>query len=203
MNARIKSLVKSAMAGRPEIPVAIIAGHPGVGKTFTARVLARWAQMREAVAKRARCPICDNERIMKRGNGYGPCDCMRRKPFTVEHVRAFKLGDARNSLLTIFTNEGGFDERGDAARIRIGELIGCAVLIIDDLGSERNPPPTFEPALSSLVEQRTEAGKLTLIITNIGGNDLRDRYGARNYSRIVNAAEVIPMHGEDRRKRAA
>lgn len=134
---------------------------------------------------------------------YGACKCLSRRLLKIEHVRAFRIGDPAHSLLTIFTLAEGFDDRADAARKRIADMLGADLLIIDDLGSERNPPPTFEPALSSLVEQRTEARKPTWIITNITGDEIENRYKARAHSRIVGPAETILLTGRDRRRRAA
>lgn len=201
MNPQIHALAVDAAGGRWTPAMVLISGGVGRGKTFTARVVTRWAHAREAAARVARCPVCANERQVKRGNGYGACECTCRRPFTVEHVFAYRVGDAARSLLTLFTLVDGFDDRADAARGRLADLLGCSLLIIDDLGSERNPPPTFESALASLVEQRAEVCMPTWVITNNSPEEIAARYGARNYSRIVNAAEPITITGRDRRKR--
>lgn len=115
------------------------------------------------------------------------------------YIQSFRVGDRENSMLALFADEASYDERGDTARKRIGNMIDADLLIIDDLGNERNPPATFEAGLASLLDQRKEKKRPTWIITNETRDDLLGKYGARNFSRIVNAAEVVKITGRDRR----
>jgi len=93
-----------------------------------------------------------------------------------------------------------FGESADVARVALQNLIAADLLIIDDIGNEKNPPPTFEPGLSSLIDQRQEKKRFTLFITNIQRGDVAARYGDRIYSRMINASFPIKMMGKDRRK---
>lgn len=203
MNRRIHELALAASLGEPAPPVVVIAGGVGRGKSFTARVIARWAAAKNARQAVGKCPSCDGSRLVEGPDGWRYCECSKRRGFKVEHIRAYKVGDAAHSLLTIFTLAEGFDDRAEAARKRVADMLAADLLIIDDLGSERNPPPTFEPALSSLVEQRTEKRRPTWIITNITGDEIANRYKERAHSRITGPAETILLTGRDRRRRAA
>jgi len=120
-------------------------------------------------------------------------------PMFPAYIQSFRIGDRENSMLSLFADEASFDERGERARARIGNLITADLLVIDDLGNERNPPATFEAGLASLLDQRKEKNRPTWIITNETRGDLLNKYGARNFSRIVNAAEVVKITGRDRR----
>lgn len=172
MNQRIKELARMARSRDPKQPlIALIVGHAGTGKTFHMEVVMRWA--RQVVA-----------------------------PYLfASYICTFLLGNMEQSLIGLISNESSYDERGDKARERIGSLITSQLLIIDDLGNERNPPPSFEAGLSSLIDQRTKARRPTWIVTNESFEGIQQRYGARNFSRIVNAAEVIKISGKDRRKK--
>lgn len=191
MNAKIKEQVALLRTGGKPHRVMMITGEPGRGKSFMAKVIERWAVMNNR-------PFFHNEfdgKIYVKPDYDGPA----RKYIRVELVRTYKTSDAFNSLSHLFSMETGFGEMMEAASKRLANLITAKLLIIDDLGNERNPPPTFEPGLASLVEQRWDEQRPTWVITNLTAAQIGDRYGDRNLSRIYNAAKIIPFTGRDRR----
>ena len=156
--------------------VMLITGKAGRGKSFMSRAVKRWADfgMRSYLA----------------GGD---------KPVSVELVRTYIAGEPFNSLCSLFSTEAGFGDSTERATERICELIRTRLLIIDDLGNEKNPPPTFEPGLASVIEQRWDKHRPTWVITNLTQDQMQQRYGDRLFSRIWNAAKIVPVTGRDRR----
>lgn len=76
----------------------------------------------------------------------------------------------------------------------------CDLLIIDDLGTEVNNSFTSSQ-LFSCVNDRLNSGRSTIISTNLSLNRMRDSYTDRVTSRIISGYEVIPLYGEDLRRR--
>lgn len=80
------------------------------------------------------------------------------------------------------------------------------VLILDDLGAEysnSNRGQTdnwFWTKLFEIVDGR--AGKSTIYTTNLSSAELEAKVGTRNFSRIMDNAEVILMNGKDYRRKA-
>lgn len=73
------------------------------------------------------------------------------------------------------------------------------VLVIDDLGSEPFYRNVTQEYLYLVLNQRTIDKKITLISTNLTPNQLKDKYGDRCFSRIVNKAQnlLIKMENGD------
>lgn len=79
------------------------------------------------------------------------------------------------------------------------------VLILDDLGAEytnnRNQSDNWVwTKLFEVVDGR--AGKSTIYTTNLSSTELEEKVGTRNFSRIMDNAEVILMNGKDYRRKA-
>lgn len=123
---------------------------------------------------------------------------MLEKKIWVEIARPYETANP-DSLINLFVLEAMGGEDGHTAKEILSLFIRCDLLIIDDLGNERNPPPTFEPGISSLMEQRYELKRPTWVISNFRPDMVRDKYGDRIYSRIYSAAKIIPFTGRDRR----
>ncbi|MBQ4417368.1 MAG: DNA replication protein DnaC, partial [Butyrivibrio sp.] len=71
-------------------------------------------------------------------------------------------------------------------------------LIIDDLGTET--PNSFTLGrFFSLINDRLQAGRATVVSTNLTLNDLADRYGERIASRILSGYTLLPLSGDDLR----
>ena len=76
------------------------------------------------------------------------------------------------------------------------EFYDAEVLIIDDLGSEMTSAFTVS-ALFSIVNSRMNAGKSTIINTNLSQNDLEETYNDKIVSRILGTYKVLFFSGDD------
>ncbi len=82
----------------------------------------------------------------------------------------------------------------------VRKLMGCDLLIIDDLGTEL-PGNFVTAALYSLLNDRLLAGKPMLISTNLNIEELRQRYSPQIASRLEGNFQLLPFVGEDIRVR--
>lgn len=75
------------------------------------------------------------------------------------------------------------------------------LLIIDDLGTEPLLKNVTTNYLCALLSDRLNSGKATIITTNLGLNQLLDRYGERVYSRLANkqTGNMFKLAGDDLR----
>ncbi len=122
---------------------------------------------------------CIAARVMERG-------------FGVLRMTAFRLIEA------LRRHHMGRDEDGELEIILSADL-----LLIDDLGTE----PLFQNIsgeyMFTLINERQQAKKSTIIATNLTLAELRDRYTERFTSRLLNAecAAAVPFSGRDVRLR--
>ena len=79
------------------------------------------------------------------------------------------------------------------------ELIGCEVLMLDDLGSEPLMRNITIEQLFNLINERQRRNLATVISTNLNEEELRERYTERITSRLTDRSccEFIPMIGRD------
>ncbi len=84
------------------------------------------------------------------------------------------------------------DGPGDAN----SQLVGCDLLILDDLGTEF-PSQYVAAALYNVVNSRMLAAKPTIISTNLSMKDLEDRYSERFASRISGYYGKLEFIGTD------
>jgi len=88
----------------------------------------------------------------------------------------------------------------------IDPVLLADVLVLDDLGATRTTPWVIE-TLGLILGERYDQDRLTLITTNLpleappGEETLADRIGDRLASRLVEMCWVVPMEGEDFRRR--
>ncbi|HEY8419944.1 MAG TPA: ATP-binding protein [Clostridia bacterium] len=73
----------------------------------------------------------------------------------------------------------------------IEPLIDCDLLIIDDLGTEPLYRNVTESYLYTIINERQIIKKHTLISTNLGLEDILNRYGERIFSRLNNKANSL------------
>ena len=75
------------------------------------------------------------------------------------------------------------------------------VLIIDDLGTEPLLKNVTTNYLCSLLNDRYDAKKITIITTNFGPSEISAKYGERIFSRLFNKADslLIKIDGDDLR----
>ena len=89
--------------------------------------------------------------------------------------------------------------RGDDSPDRTEKYRECELLVIDDLGAEMTNQFTMS-ALYTILNDRISRGAATLVSTNLGPAELRERYIDRIASRLLGDFEVYPFHGTDIRQ---
>lgn len=75
-------------------------------------------------------------------------------------------------------------------------VMGCDLLIIDDLGTEFNNPYTVS-ILYNIINTRLLAKKPIIISTNLGFDEIRDKYDQRITSRIGGDFSTLILEGSD------
>ena len=106
--------------------------------------------------------------------------------------------DTVSGLLAAFEREKfsrDTDESSDAAS-RVRQLMGCDLLILDDLVTEM-PTAFTQSALYTLLDGRLRAGKKTIISTNLDRSGIETRYGAALASRLAGEYEWLEFLGRD------
>ena len=78
-------------------------------------------------------------------------------------------------------------------------MTGCDLLILDDLGSEFSSP-FYTSCLYNLINSRMLENKPTIISTNLGQNELMERYGEQITSRIIGTFVPLAFLGRDIRQ---
>ena len=73
------------------------------------------------------------------------------------------------------------------------------ILLLDDVGDERSNS-WAESKLVSLILERYQGMKSTIITTNLRAEELRERYAAKIIDRIRQSAVIVNMQGESLRK---
>ena len=83
----------------------------------------------------------------------------------------------------------------------LDKYLSCDLLLIDDLGTENKLNNVTVEYLYLVINQRLEAGKNTIITTNLNIDELKDQYDERIMSRISNKQNCIQavMQGNDLR----
>lgn len=128
-----------------------------------------------------------------RGKTWAAACCVR---LAVQRGRRAKFTTAK-ALLDAVKAEWDGGEKGTIRRMERYEL-----LALDDLGVEK-PTDWAMETLTDLIDARVADGLPTVITSNYGLGELRDRWGgmqgARIVSRIAGACERIKLEGDDRR----
>lgn len=107
----------------------------------------------------------------------------------------------RGRTVLYFSSGDFFDAMADAqfgrAPMDGARLItGCEMLIIDDLGTERNNE-FVSSCLFRVVNERLTHRRPTMISTNLTLGDLRDKYSMRVSSRITSSYRILKLIGDD------
>ena len=90
------------------------------------------------------------------------------------------------------------EEYDDASRLANG-ILGCDLLILDDLGTEFSNPFAVS-SLYNVINTRINEKKPTIISTNLSFHDLENRYTPALCSRIENCFQCLQFEGNDIRK---
>jgi len=110
--------------------------------------------------------------------------------------------DTVSAMLGAFEREkfprGSEEEQAEAAS-RVRQLMGCDLLILDDLGTEMLTAFT-QSALYSLLDGRIRAGKSTIISSNLDRAASAERYGPQLSSRLAGEYQWLTFMGRDIRQ---
>lgn len=87
-------------------------------------------------------------------------------------------------------------EEAEAAATRVQRMLGCDLMILDDLGTEMITPMSVS-ALYTLINTRLVSGKKTIISTNCSMEELQRKYSAQICSRIEGEFLQLPFVGKD------
>ena len=107
--------------------------------------------------------------------------------------------DTVSAMLTVFEREkfprGSEEEQAENAS-RLRQLMGCDLLILDDLGTEMLTAFS-QSALYSLLDGRIRSGKSTIISTNLDRAAITERYGPQLSSRLSGEYQWLTFLGRD------
>ena len=94
-----------------------------------------------------------------------------------------------------------FANRGDPeeAELDIRRYLQCDLLILDDLGMERDNAFT-EGVVYEIINARLRSGKSTVISSNLSVEEISDRYNPQVASRLAGEYENLKFYGRDIRK---
>ncbi len=110
------------------------------------------------------------------------------------------LYDSAQNIISAFEHDrfksgyGPYEPKGD-------KYIECDLLIIDDLGTEFVNQFTLS-CLYNIINTRQNAGRKTIISTNLDYSELKEKYEDRIYSRIIGCdSKIMVFAGKDMRLR--
>ena len=85
---------------------------------------------------------------------------------------------------------------GDGAAEKCSRILGCELMILDDLGTEMTTQFT-QSALYTIVNTRLCARRPTIISTNLSAEEMAARYSAQTVSRIDGEYDTLMFLGRD------
>ena len=100
-------------------------------------------------------------------------------------------------------NKAFFDDFMAEDKYLLDNLIDAEVIVVDDLGKEPIYNKISLESWYSLLNERLNRGKSTIINTNHQPQEILNKYGEPIFSRIVNKQTVIvELLGKDKRNKA-
>lgn len=111
---------------------------------------------------------------------------------SVLYLSAVKLSDILDD--SKFKKKNSYFEQNTDDYIDF--IYSCDLLIIDDLGTEFSLPYS-QSRLFDIIDARMFSQKRTIISTNLGLEDLAEKYSSRFTSRIVQNYDVLFFNNED------
>ena len=87
-------------------------------------------------------------------------------------------------------------EPNDQTRAEVDSIMGCDLLIIDDLGTEM-PGNFVTAALYALLNDRLLEGKSMLLSTNLNADEVAQRYSGQIASRLLGNFKTLTFVGKD------
>jgi DNA replication protein DnaC len=91
-----------------------------------------------------------------------------------------------------------FKDRMDYLRDSLNAICDKEVLMIDDLGTEKQTEWSQE-ILFIIIDRIVSKNKTLFISTNLSLEEFQQKYGDRIFSRVMGVCEPYEMKGEDRR----
>lgn len=89
---------------------------------------------------------------------------------------------------------------GTPPKVPVERLLRSSLVVLDDLGAERGTE--WEASkIAHVVEGRYDLPGGLIVTTNLNEHDLRQRYGARAVSRLIQRSAWVVLAGGDRRRR--
>lgn len=113
---------------------------------------------------------------------------------------ALELGvDAVRTTAYDFLEDVMSELRGEPVSRR--RFRNAPLLILDDIGTEAMVPNITENAFFSVIDGRSQKRLPTIYITNLTLNDLRERYGDRIFSRLIDtrSTRILNLQGKNLR----
>ena len=118
-----------------------------------------------------------------------------RRGYSVVYDTAIHLFSAFETRR--FTRDAGEERQ---ARDDTRRYLGCDLLILDDLGSELTSP-LAQSSLYEVVNSRLQAGRHTIISTNLSMAQIAQRYTPQLFSRVGGMFRELTFYGDDLRLR--
>lgn len=143
------------------------------------------------------------ERVRREGAGMVFCGPPGGgKTFAAACIANALLDKGVPVMVTSFPKilSAGFDERAEI----IGQLNRYPLLVLDDLGVERESPYALEQVYT-VIDERVKSGKTMIVTTNLALQDIKnphDMERSRIYSRILAAAVPVFFKSADYRRKA-
>lgn len=100
------------------------------------------------------------------------------------------------TAIEFFDAFGSFNYNDDLADTAVESILGCDLLIIDDLGTELSNTFTSSK-LFYCINERMQKRRATVISTNLNPRELSDIYSERIMSRIASAYTMLKIFGKD------
>lgn len=91
-------------------------------------------------------------------------------------------------------------ETREAAELR-SYAVRCHLLVVDDMGTERNASEIADArsSLFQLINARQGKGRLTILTGNLSADDIHRVYDARTLARITHQGAIVHVKGQDLR----
>lgn len=138
-------------------------------------------------------PNCESMFILSGATGLGKtyiAKCIMRRIIQQGHTAAFYTA---YRLFSLFHR----DRLGES--IDLSPIFEVPLLIIDDIGTEPMTRNVTKEYFFDLINERNDNGLHTMIVTNLTFHEIKERYGDRIHSRLMDkyASQKIIFKGRD------
>lgn len=121
----------------------------------------------------------------------------------IRRIAQFCNKDEIGSIIAVKASDIGGTMKNDGERY--DKMKNSTILLIDDIGfggeaEVVNNYGVKAMPVNDILESRYDSMKLTVMTTNLNGEQLKERYGERIFSRMCELCEVVNFTGIDYRK---